>query len=159
MQSFRTKVISKKAGISNLIGALLLIVITLGIAGGVAAYSFGLFGSSSTNLSATITTASATFVSGTTTAITLSVKNTGTVSISALAVTSISINGVACTAITCPGVTWAPAAAISAGQSASAAFATPTIGTWTQGATDAISVTVTGASGGTYTATYSVTVH
>ncbi|MGA2875332.1 MAG: hypothetical protein ABSE82_07310, partial [Nitrososphaerales archaeon] len=140
--------ISKKAGISNLIGALLLIVITLGIAGGVAAYSFGLFGSSSTNLSATITTASATYTSGGT-IITLSVKNTGTMSFTIAAIGSIAIDGAACTTTTCAAtITWSPATALPAGQSESTTFTDLT--TLTQGSSHVISITVTATSGGTY---------
>jgi len=150
--NFRTNVISRrKAGISNLIGALLLIVVTLAIAGGVAAYSFGLMGSSSSNISAMITTASATYVvSSSSTTVTISVKNTGTEAWQAVAV---SVDGAVVT-----GYTWAPVPAsatpIAAGFSISTTFSK----TLAEGTSHTLSVTVTGVSGSTYTTTQSVTV-
>jgi len=156
-QAFKAKLISRKGrlGISNLIGILLAIVITLAIAGGVAAYTFGLVGSSSSNLSAMIITSSATYIasSGTTT-VTLALKNTGTV-----AVASATVAADGTTLTTQP--TWSPAftssAPLAAGQTASIIFSSPSA--WGQGTYHTLSVTVTGMSGSTYITTQSVTVH
>jgi hypothetical protein len=154
-QAFKAKLISrkgKKAGISNLIGILLAIVITLAIAGGVAAYTFGLVGSSSSNLSPMITTASATYVSSTSTVLTITVKNTGTTAFKSI---DLYVDG----STTPQAITWAPTisstAPLAAGQSMSGTISSLT---WPQGAQHVLTIDVGGVSGGNSTTTQSVTV-
>jgi flagellin-like protein len=162
--NFKANVIRRrKLGISNLIGALLLIVITIAIAGAVAAYAFGLAGSSSNNLSGLIQT-SATYVPTTPAVIvTLSVKNTGseawkgaTVSLdgAALAVASYAFAPVPGTvATTTLLIATQP---IAGGQTISTTFTAPA--TWTEGSEHTVGVTVTGMSGSTFSTEQSVTV-
>ena len=158
MQSpnFRAKLISRKRkGISNLIGILLAVVITLAIAGGVAAYVFGLVGSSSSNLSAMITTASATYVSsGPATSLTITVKNSGTEAYKSI---DLYIDGSA----TPTAITWTPAitsaAPLSAGKSVSGTVSLSAV-TYPEGTQHVLTVNVGGVSGSNYTTTQSVTV-
>jgi len=153
-KTLKAKVISRKAGISNLIGVLLAVVITLAIAGGVAAYTFGLVGSSSSNLSALITSASATYVpSGPATSLTITVKNSGS---DAFTSVNLYIDGSA----TPTAITWSPvitsAAPLSAGKSVSGTVSLSSV-TYPEGTQHVLTINVGGV-GSNSTTTQTVTV-
>jgi len=133
-----------------MMGTILLIVIVVVVGGGVAAYAMGFFSTGSTNLGITIVSAQAISTTGTSSIVTLTVKDSGTV---ALQGATITVDG---TLLASTSYAWNPAfGTLATGNSMSTSF---NEATWVSGTQHSITVTATGTNGATVTISVKVAV-